>query len=190
MASNINPTNIDGGYPIAGQDNDSQGFRDNFTNIKTNLTYAKAELDDLQSKVLLKSALVGGTLNNDLANAVVYRPQLKSASSTFRNLGTQTGTLTPSFLDGNFQKIATGGSITLGLADFPAAGTHGAMRLWIEVTSTAHQVIFPQSVTLGISGISGLNQTTKTLTFSTIGNYLFELSTVDGGSNFWIIRLA
>ena len=28
MTSNINPTNIDSDYPIAGQDNDSQGFRD------------------------------------------------------------------------------------------------------------------------------------------------------------------
>jgi hypothetical protein len=31
MASNINPYNIDGTYPVAGQDNSSQGFRDNFT---------------------------------------------------------------------------------------------------------------------------------------------------------------
>ena len=34
MASNINAFNIDGTFPIAGQDNPSQGFRDNFTNIK------------------------------------------------------------------------------------------------------------------------------------------------------------
>ena len=39
MASNINANNIDGTFPIAGQDNDSQGFRDNFTNVKTNLNY-------------------------------------------------------------------------------------------------------------------------------------------------------
>ena len=51
MTSAINPNNIDGAYPIAGQDNDSQGFRDNFTNIKTNFEYAGAEINDLQSKV-------------------------------------------------------------------------------------------------------------------------------------------
>ena len=44
MASNINANNIDGTYPIAGQDNDSQGFRDNFTNIKNNFTNAKSEM--------------------------------------------------------------------------------------------------------------------------------------------------
>ena len=34
MASSITPTNISVTFPIAGQDNDSQGFRDNFNNIK------------------------------------------------------------------------------------------------------------------------------------------------------------
>jgi hypothetical protein len=37
--SNINPNNINGSYPIAGQDNDSQGFRDNFTNILNNFNF-------------------------------------------------------------------------------------------------------------------------------------------------------
>jgi hypothetical protein len=49
MASNINPTNIDVTYPIAGQDNDTQGFRDNFTNIKNNFTVTRNEISDLQS---------------------------------------------------------------------------------------------------------------------------------------------
>ena len=36
---------IDQTFPVAGQDNDSQGFRDNFSNIKTSLTKVKADLD-------------------------------------------------------------------------------------------------------------------------------------------------
>ena len=51
MASNITAGNIDGAYPIAGQDNDSQGFRDNFTNIKTNFEYADTEITALQADV-------------------------------------------------------------------------------------------------------------------------------------------
>jgi len=61
----INPNNINGGFPVFGQDNPTQGFRDNFTNIKNNLTFAKAELEDLQSKAILKSALSGTELNNE-----------------------------------------------------------------------------------------------------------------------------
>ena len=50
MASDITPGNIDGTFPIAGIDNDSQGFRTNFTNTATNFTEAKSEIEDLQSK--------------------------------------------------------------------------------------------------------------------------------------------
>ena len=49
MASTINPNNIDITYPIAGQDNDTQGFRDNFRNIKNNLNTARQEITILQS---------------------------------------------------------------------------------------------------------------------------------------------
>ena len=49
MASNINPTNINITYPIAGQDNDTQGFRDNFSNIKNNFLVAATEISALQT---------------------------------------------------------------------------------------------------------------------------------------------
>ena len=45
MPSNINTTNLDETYPVAGQDNNSQGFRDNFSTIKTNFTTAKTEIE-------------------------------------------------------------------------------------------------------------------------------------------------
>jgi hypothetical protein len=61
----INPNNINGGFPVFGQDNPTQGFRDNFTNIKNNLTFAKQEIEDLQNKAILKSALTGTDLNNE-----------------------------------------------------------------------------------------------------------------------------
>ena len=57
MTSSINANNIDGTYPVAGQDNNSQGFRDNFTNTKTNFQYAADEINDLQSKVILRQLL-------------------------------------------------------------------------------------------------------------------------------------
>ena len=49
MTSAITTTNINGDFPIAGQDNNSQGFRDNFTNIKTGLNTAKSEITALQT---------------------------------------------------------------------------------------------------------------------------------------------
>jgi hypothetical protein len=195
MASNINPTNIDGTYPIAGQDNDSQGFRDNFTNIKTNLQYAKTELEDLQNKVVLKSALTGTVLQNDLNNAVLYRPQLKAAGQSFKEFaGTQNGPVTVSFIEASVQRINTSGPLTITLVDFPAAGIFGSMRLWVHVTfgsqQTSAEVIFPNTVTLGVGNISNFDNNSKTITYTSAGDYMYELGTADGGDHFWIIQQA
>jgi hypothetical protein len=198
MASNINPTNIDGTYPIAGQDNDSQGFRDNFTNIKTNLQYAKTELEDLQNKVVLKSALTGTVLQNDMNNSVLYRPQLKAAAQSFKEFaGSQVGPVTISFIEASVQRINsinTTDAIVITLVDFPAAGIFGSLRLWVHVTfasdQTSAEVTFPNSVTLGTGNISNFNSNSKTITYTAAGDYMYELSTANGGNNFWIIQLA
>jgi len=49
MASSIDTSTIDADYPVAGIDNDSQGFRDNFNSIKTNITTAGSEITALQA---------------------------------------------------------------------------------------------------------------------------------------------
>ena len=49
MASTIDDTSIDATFPVAGQDNNSQGFRDNFNTIKTNFVAAKSEISTLQT---------------------------------------------------------------------------------------------------------------------------------------------
>ena len=48
MASNIRYAPIDGNYPYAGQNNDTQGFRDNFSTIKNSLQVANEEVTTLQ----------------------------------------------------------------------------------------------------------------------------------------------
>jgi hypothetical protein len=48
MASNIISETIDGAYPVAGVDNDTQGFRNNFSIIKNNFAAAKSEIETLQ----------------------------------------------------------------------------------------------------------------------------------------------
>ena len=65
-SDNITPEQIDEEYPIAGQDNDSQGFRDNFAAIQSSLTATKTAVKDLESKVVVKAALGTTVLNNDM----------------------------------------------------------------------------------------------------------------------------
>jgi hypothetical protein len=61
MASQIDPTTIDVTYPIAGQDNDTRGFHDNYRAIQNGLVFAKSEIETLQANVSVLFA-------NDAAN--------------------------------------------------------------------------------------------------------------------------
>ena len=127
MSSNINPNNIDGAYPVAGQDNNSQGFRDNFTNTKTNFQYAADEITDLQNKAVLKSALSGTTLNNNMNGSILSNATVQDIAQTRVALGTLSGSVTVNYASGSYQTVTTGGSISLAFSNFPAAGSAGTV---------------------------------------------------------------
>ena len=190
MASRIVPTNIDGTFPVAGQDNSSQGFRDNFTNTKNNFTFARNEISDLQSKAILTAALDGSTLNNDMAGTQLIRPQLKAWTQALVDLGSISGTATVSFSVGNFQKITAAGAVTLALSGWPAVGTaggYGSVRVWIVVSDyTTQTLTLPASVSIGVNDISGYSSATSAITFDANGNYIFDFSSIDGGSTYFI----
>jgi hypothetical protein len=52
IQSKINPATIDVTYPIAGQDNNTQGFRTNFSTIYDCLVMAKTEITSLQNGIV------------------------------------------------------------------------------------------------------------------------------------------
>ena len=57
---------INGDYPVAGQDNDSQGFRDNFTKIKTELTNAHADLTSLDTNTVKSNDAITNMQGNTI----------------------------------------------------------------------------------------------------------------------------
>jgi len=187
MASSINPNNIDTTYPVAGQDNDSQGFRDNFTNIKTNFSYAESEIEDLQSKVILKSALSGTTLDNDMSGAVLESPTLKNARESTVSLGTTNGTVTVDISAGPYQTVTTSGSITLAFSNWPTSG-HCKARVRITIANVSHTVTLPSAVDGGLGTIQGISN--RVITFSATGTYELEFSTSNGGSSIRVVDLS
>ena len=189
MASNINPNNIDSTYPVAGQDNDSQGFRDNFTNIKTNFEYAGSEITDLQNKVILKAALNGTTLNNNMGDNLLLAAKIQDFSATYVDLGTTSGTVTVNYAAGHYQIVSATDNITLAFTNFPAAGSAGVVRVRITISSIAQTLTLPTAVTIGTTYLQGFNSSTSTITFSQVGTYEFEFVTIDGGSTISIFDL-
>ena len=181
MASNINPNNIDGSYPVAGQDNNSQGFRDNFTNTKVNFQYAEDEINDLQNNVLLKGALSGSTLDNNMNNNTIYAVNLNDVSTDRIAITTTSGTVTVNYASGGYQTVApSAGSITLAFSNWPASGYFGKVRLAVAVSNTAYTMTLPAAVTQGTTGIAGYSA--GVITFAAVGTYVFEFSTADGGT--------
>ena len=65
MTSQINTANINTAYPVAGVDNDSQGFRDNFLNIKAAVDVAASEITNLQLASSVKSVVDFGAHSID-----------------------------------------------------------------------------------------------------------------------------
>ena len=187
MTSQINPNDIDGTYPVAGQDNDSQGFRTNFTNTQTNFQYAADEITDLQSKALLKAALTGGTLDNNVNGQLLYNFQSLQVSTTVNPLGTTSGSVSLNWALGSYQTLTTSGSVTLGFTNFPATGVAGSIVLQITVTSTAHTLTLPAAVSIGTSNLQGY--ASNIITFNQTGTYSFAFTTVNGGSTVSIVDL-
>ena len=87
MTSQINTNGINANYPVPGQNNSSQGFRDNFAQIRGQFNTTANEITDLQSKVVLKAALDNTTLNNDMANVLISNTATSGFRATTYNLG-------------------------------------------------------------------------------------------------------
>lgn len=182
MASNINPNNIDTAYPVAGQDNDSQGFRDNFTNIKTNFEFAEQEIDDLQSKVLLKAALTGTTLNNDMNGALLTNAKLQGTRYTRIAPTDTSGNITVDFSAGSYYKISQlTGNVNLGFTNIPSAGNYAEWTVQLTQPSVPFTVTLPTAVSVGNTTLQGCDAN-NVVTYSSSGTYSLKFSTSDGGS--------
>lgn len=182
MTSQINPNNIDGAYPVAGQDNNSQGFRDNFTNTSTNFQYAAAEITDLQNKAVLKAALTGTTLNNNMGGSILSNAQLQNMSGTVVSLGVLSGDVGINYTAGPYQTVTTAGSISLAFTNFTPAGTQDSITVQVTVASVAHTLTLPAAVSVNNTGIQGLDATTNVIEFAATGTYAFNFVTSDGGT--------
>jgi hypothetical protein len=192
MTSQINPNNINGAYPVAGQDNNSQGFRDNFTNTGTNFQYAANEITALQGAAILNSQISGGsvlTTQNNMNNNPLINALIKDFAATSVSLGTLTGTVTIDYAAGHYQTVTAGGNISLAFTNWPIAGQYGAVTLQITITNPSTQAVtFPAAVSLN-NEIVGWNYSTNTLRFAIAGVYAFSFATSDNGSTIRISNL-
>lgn len=167
--SNIITNTIDTAFPIAGQDNSSEGFHNNYTAIKTALNTAATEITDLQTTAVLKTTDNDLGLHN-LSNAVLQNVLLKVNPS---------GTDTIDFANSAYHKlsISTATSITVSPTTWPASGTYSRVLVEINATVTSN-ITFTAAGTL-------VKEAGLTFPYSSTGITLWELwSTNQGGTVF------
>ena len=182
MASKITPSNVDGTFPKAGQDNSSQGFRDNFSAINTNFTEAVTEIVALQTnKANLDKA-------SDFTDNIISRAVLKDTAETVYAHGTTGGAITLNHENGHYQTITTNASITLSFANLPATATLGKIILDITYGLVAHTITIPSAVIVS-GGVAGGDGSSDTITCPTSGRYLYEFLTPDGGTTILMNQL-
>jgi hypothetical protein len=117
VTSNINFAAINENFPVAGQDNDTQVFRDNFDTIKSNFSAAKTEIEDLQDN----SARLDQS--NDFNYNIVTALTLQDAYLYKRDYGSSIVALTQeiSFKQAMYHIIKFAGNCSLSFIEFPTA---------------------------------------------------------------------
>jgi hypothetical protein len=187
MTSQINPNNIDGEYPVAGVSNNTQGMRDNFTNIKTNFQYAEDEINDLQNNVLLKAALTGTTLDNNMADNLIYAAKIQDFSGTQVLITATSGSIAIDYSAGHYQTITMAGNVSLSFTNFPAANSVGMLRLQIIVDAAGRTLTLPAAVSLGTTGVQGYSA--NVITFAAAGTFEFGFVTSSAGATITLFDL-
>jgi len=180
MASQIDQNTIDATYPVAGRDNSSQGFRDNFSAIQTNFGYASTEISSLQANAVIRNQ------DNDLGgNTTITAGTFRNSRQVIFAIGSVSGNIPVNYANGSFQTLTMTGSTVLTFNGFSVTnGQNYSFKIQVTVSNTDHTLTIPAAVSINkdtISGISG-----NTIYFQDPGVYIFEFTTNDGGSSYAI----
>jgi hypothetical protein len=145
--SAINTNSIDINYPVPGINNSTQGFRDNFTSVKNNLDTAGNEITDLQNKVVVKTALTGTVLNNDMANTLISNASVQGFRAKTYNLGDNlpgTVLIDVTKADVQYGTITQNTVVTFG--GWAPSGTQSNVEIIFNIANASAFITFPSTV--------------------------------------------
>jgi hypothetical protein len=125
---------INTNYPVRGQDNDSQGFRDNFSNIYNALGTINNQVDFINNY-----AVIATNSTNTFYGNTILDVNLQNTSVTLLDNGIQTGFITVDYSLGSYQKITLGpGPNQIVIVNWPGAGT--ASHLVLSLSPAENEI--------------------------------------------------
>jgi hypothetical protein len=167
--SNIDPSRINPQFPVKGQDNPSQGFRDNFQGTVEGLAAARDEITALQLNQVSKGISTGTRFENsvdfqnNLQGAELNNLQLNDVTYRVKGWGqVSSGTVTVNYPEGSvhymeLRPVSTATEISVDLRQFPTM-QFSKLRLYINVNSTATTVRF--------NDVSSITNATRLVNFA------------------------
>ncbi len=189
--SQINTNGINTNYPEPGTNNSSQGFRDNFSQIRTNLNTASNEITDLQNKVVVKTALDGTVLNNDMANTLISNASTSGFRATTYNLGNAlSGTVLVDVNRADVQYGAVTGNLTLQFGGWAPTNTESNVVLRLTVANVDAVISLPNAAVsannnFGVTTLENYQDINGTATLTAPSNVSileYTFSTLDCGN--------
>jgi hypothetical protein len=136
MSSQIDSQNIDKTFPVAGQDNNSQGFRDNFDAIQRNFQFTKSEIEDLQTKSLLKSPLgSSGTVVNNLGGSSIVNGSHTNFHGTAYTQPSVANTANIDVANGSLQLFTLAADTIFTFTNWPSTGNYAKVRVHLSSNS-------------------------------------------------------
>jgi hypothetical protein len=120
---------IDPLFPVAGQDNNSQGFRDNFNYIKDALTTENSKVTSLtNSSVLTVNLTNGDPVDNDLAGSSINN----GTYNNFHGVSFTSGATASTTIDvtsGSLQQFILTSNTSFTFRNWPSSGKYAVVRL-------------------------------------------------------------
>ena len=167
--SDINFSAIQTTYPVAGQDNNSQGFRDNFSAISSALATAKSEITALQTNTVLVADLETGLIKqeNNLQGSKLYNGTVNRLYQVAVDNGDVISTHDLSLAVSSFQVCTLTGDTSFTFTGWPENGQYAVLRVhlvsngqgeWTPSFDTTNgglvvfETSFPTSFTVPASG--------------------------------------
>lgn len=142
MTSQIVSDTIDETFPVAGQDNDSQGFRDNFSIIKDGLATAASEITDLQNNTAKLND------DNNFNGTLIDNAQTNRLYGTVYSTDTaESSTIIIDYAAGEYQIVTVTRNCTLRFQNWPSRTDQVPVYAKIRValvpdSSTSYDVTF------------------------------------------------
>jgi hypothetical protein len=133
--SNIEIKNIDKNFPKAGQNNDTQGFRNNFSVISDNLEFAKNEIEDLQNNVLRSDG------DNDLNGNTVEDALLKNVSTFYYDIGNKNSDFDVDYSKSQFQSFTATNDIVVRITNWPSGEKYSVISLAVKSDGVPREII-------------------------------------------------